>query len=272
MLAMPWRPTFVALAFLVGTHGLARARCGDDPGDAQAVADARAQVDADCDCAGAPSHRDYVRCALGVARTRADAGQLRSQCRSAVKRCAAKSTCGKPGAVTCCIERNGSFRCLIRHDATSCAGRGGTTGTAGSCCDTCGGGVPTSTTTSSPATTTTVYIPPCGFLPGPECGGTCPTGEHCGSEWPPSGIRACHCFPDDVVACGDSPTCGGVCTQGRTCQAAAIFDGSSLLLAECFCVEPTSTCGPSCPGPGVCPAGEGCVVNLAGQQCGCVQP
>ena len=178
MLAMPWRPTFVALAFLVGTHGLARARCGDDPGDAQAVADARAQVDADCDCAGAPSHRDYVRCALGVARTRADAGQLRSQCRSAVKRCAAKSTCGKPGAVTCCIERNGSFRCLIRHDATSCAGRGGTTGTAGSCCDTCGGGVPTSTTTSSPATTTTVYIPPCGFLPGRSVPRACRTGEH----------------------------------------------------------------------------------------------
>ena len=272
---MPWRLALVALAFLAGTQGVARARCGDDPGDAQAVADARTQVDSDCDCAGAASHRDYVRCAIGVARTRADAGQLRSQCRSAVKRCAAKSTCGTPGAVSCCIERNGSFRCLIRRDAGSCAGRGGTTGADGSCCDTCGGGVPTSTTTPPPTTTTTVYIPPCGFLPGPECGGTCPTGERCGSEWSAASpdVRECHCFPDDVTPCGDSLTCGGVCTQGRTCQAAAIYDGPTLLLAECFCLDPTSTCGPgSCQSPGLCPAGSGCEMNIATQQCGCRTP
>jgi hypothetical protein len=124
-------------------------------------------------------------------------------------------------------------------------------------------------TTLPPTTTTSVPVPPCGLLPGPQCGGTCPTGESCGTEYV-IGARECHCYPDNVTACGDSATCGGICTQGRTCQAVRVFNDSSLLFERCECVEPTSTCGASsCPVPGVCPAGEVCDVNLNGQQCGC---
>src|SRR2546428_178217 len=93
----------LAVGVLSLTPQLALARCGDEPTDAQQVADARTQVASDCDCAGAPNHGTFVSCAAGVAKQRADNGQLRNECKGAVKKCAAHSTCGKPGFVTCCV-------------------------------------------------------------------------------------------------------------------------------------------------------------------------
>ena len=40
----------LAVAALCASPGLALAGCGDNPGDAQAVADARAAIDATCTC------------------------------------------------------------------------------------------------------------------------------------------------------------------------------------------------------------------------------
>jgi hypothetical protein len=249
----------VALAFLCGTPAFALARCGDDPGDAQALTDARGQVDADCDCAGAASHRDHVRCALGVARTRVDAGQLRSQCRGAVKRCAAKSTCGKPGAVSCCIPHDGSTRCRIARDTGSCTARGGSSGTCPSCCDASGGGcVPTTTTT----------LPPCGMT-APQCNGTCFGDDICVNS---GGVCACH----QVNFCtgGSYPTCDGTCPAGSTCfnsgpDCRCVPD--DCMSNQCVCL-PEGTV-PLCQVfPNVCPAGLTCFFCNAISTSFCVGP
>jgi len=58
----PARPSFAA--------------CGDNPGDAQAVADTRAQIAEQCDCAGARNHGAYVSCASSVAGEAVRAGTL----------------------------------------------------------------------------------------------------------------------------------------------------------------------------------------------------
>ena len=70
--------------------------CGDQATDAQAVADTRTAAASECDCAAAASHASYVACVVRVANTAARRGTLRPQCRTAVVRCAARSTCGRP--------------------------------------------------------------------------------------------------------------------------------------------------------------------------------
>ena len=59
--------SLVAVALLMGASDRALAKCGDNPGDAAAVAATRAQVDAQCPCGSAMKHGDYVRCARSVA-------------------------------------------------------------------------------------------------------------------------------------------------------------------------------------------------------------
>src|SRR5689334_9614764 len=242
------RRNLVALAFLLGTAGLALARCGDDPRDAQAVADARAQVDGDCDCAGATSHGDHVRCAVGVVRTRVDAGQLRSQCRGVVKRCAAKSTCGKPGAVSCCIPNDPSTRCRIARDAGSCAARGGTPGTCPSCCDACGGGC---------APTTTTTLPGCGAATAPECNGRC---FGFPDEICVAAAGTCGCRQVNFCTGGSYPTCDGACPAGSTC----FNSGPDCRCTPDECPSSECVCLPEgmvaqCPAfPSLCPAGTTC--------------
>ena len=97
--------TYLAASFfavLAGLPAVAFARCGDAPGDLAAVCAARAVADAQCNCATASSHGTYVHCVRGVASAEVNANHLPRACRRNVVRCAAKSTCGKPGAVTCC--------------------------------------------------------------------------------------------------------------------------------------------------------------------------
>jgi hypothetical protein len=92
-----------------------------------------------------------------VAREVADDGLPRN-CRGLVKRCVARSTCGKPGdSVTCCVAGPGwcdgglcqdgvtpcsragdcppRKRCSVKPSAAACIARGGTPGGGGSCCD-----------------------------------------------------------------------------------------------------------------------------------------
>jgi hypothetical protein len=109
----------------------------------------QAEIDAQCPCDDATNHGEYVRC------VRAQAKALVSkQCRGKVVRCAAKSTCGKEGAVTCERNgRNGTTRCKISRSAERCEARGGTVGSRSSCCADC-----TTTTTTTPSTTTTTTL------------------------------------------------------------------------------------------------------------------
>jgi hypothetical protein len=126
-----------ALALLLGSSA-SHAKC--DPTtepDKTDIANARDAVALNCDCAGAVNHGQFVKCA-GV---QADATLVNKSCKGQVKRCAAKSTCGKPGFVTCC-KRNakGKVTCAPKPDASKCkAPNNGEAcaSTVASCCDAC---------------------------------------------------------------------------------------------------------------------------------------
>ena len=104
----------------------------------------------ECSCADAANHGKYVSC---VAR----AADVSDECHGAVVRCAARSTCGKEGAVVC-IRPN--MKCSIKRSADRCTNHGGTVVVgATSCCAPCGA-VPTTTTMTTPVTTTTSTTSP----------------------------------------------------------------------------------------------------------------
>ncbi len=132
-------PGTLALSLLLGATGVGYAKCGDNPGDAAAVAAARQAVEDECNCAGAPNHGQYVKCAAGVAnaRAKADPSLLPTSCKGQVKKCAAKSTCGKPGFVTCCVTKNSATKCKLKKSETACTDKGGLVGACTSCCDAC---------------------------------------------------------------------------------------------------------------------------------------
>src|SRR5437867_1534511 len=76
--------------------------CGADSGDTEATAATRAAVAAQCDCATAHGRGRYLGCVAHVANGAVGQGFLRAPCRDQVMRCAARSTCGRKGFVTCC--------------------------------------------------------------------------------------------------------------------------------------------------------------------------
>src|SRR5262245_53329408 len=263
------------------------ARCGDMPGDAQAVADARIQVAADCTCSDTVPHGTYVACAAGIANARATAGTLPMSCKGAVKRCAARSTCGKPGAVTCCRTRpGGSPRCSTKRDPGRCTaplGGSACVGVFASCCDACGAGgcvVPTtSTTTTTTTTVTSTTALACGgTIPFCSDGGRWPGGGRCARHIGPAGTF-CACYPPGVTPCvfGPYPVCGGgYCLEaGKVCQAVFGTDGGLVLFEGCTCVDADGTCAPPAPGEfmctvGPCPTGSVCASDAAGLgACGC---
>ncbi len=106
--------------------------------DAQAAAAIEAMVEAQCHCSTASNHGKFVRCAKHVAK---GAAALSKSCKRAVANCAGRSTCGKPGFVTCCrTTAKGKTTCSTKSDAAHCkATRHGTAcvGKRPSCCDAC---------------------------------------------------------------------------------------------------------------------------------------
>ena len=94
-----------------------------------------AQSEGACSCLDAATHGEYVRCVRRSA-TRFGAGSLPPNCRGDVRRCAARSTCGKAsGSVACCIAlAGGRSRCSMKRSPEACVGAGGSPST-GSCCD-----------------------------------------------------------------------------------------------------------------------------------------
>ena len=153
---------FTAIAMAIGVAGEARAKCED----AAAVAFARGEVATTCQCDGFANHGQYVKCAAGVAKLLADAGTLPKNCKGSVVMCAARSTCGKPGFVTCCrTDKLGKTRCSTKKDADKCtAPKGGTACVSllSSCCDACGTGscAPAPTPTPPAPTPTAAPTPP----------------------------------------------------------------------------------------------------------------
>lgn len=295
---MRFAPGLLAVAMLIAPAVPALADCGDDPGDAAALAATRADIEASCPCDAAASHRDYVRCSFDVIRAHIGNNTLRAECVKTARRCASQSTCGRDGAVTCCrVADSGRVRCAVKRDPSRCnAPR--CVGTHASCCDACGPAgcnpPPTTTTTMPPAcgggpfacggacpagltcAPVSDFEPYCGCVPDgsqscgggttPFCNGTCPPGEECGPTQIFEGAP-CICVPVGTSACGEAtyPTCGGACTGDAVCQAMRLE-----ALTFCACVGPATQCSTACAGPGVCPTGEVCIVN--GTPCGCGAP
>src|SRR5262245_58111363 len=172
---------------------LALANCAtDDPTGAQVLA-ARQTANSMCLCATFTSHGAYVSCVAGVAK-RLSSGtnpSLPPSCKRAVKKCAAHSTCGKPGFVNCCFTTTSGTKCRREADALRCtvkhlAAHGkkvvlqGTVGMCTSCCDACpapgsGPSCPTTTTTTATTTTTTTttIVPFCSTTCGLPCDPSC---------------------------------------------------------------------------------------------------
>jgi cysteine-rich repeat protein len=251
--------TLLTVSLLVASARLGWAACKDE----QAVADARAQVHRDCDCAGAPTHGAFVRCAVGIARQRAEARLLPPECKGTVKRCAARSTCGRPGFVTCCVTTAaGEMKCKTRPSATHCTppdGGSACVGAQPSCCDAC------PATGCTTTTTTTLPPPPCG-------NGTLDPGEECddGNIIPADG-----CDPNCTrTRCGN-----GVTTVGEECDDGNLVDGdgcSAQCRFECGngVLDPGEACDDGnrtyCDGCSVCRVdrcGDGLTCPNQGEQC-----
>lgn len=109
--------------------------------DAPAAAAVQAEIDVRCDCRGSRSHGAYVSCAMQVAKAALKAGRLTKRCNGTVKSCAARSTCGRPGFVTCCrTSAKGATKCSIKRSAALCKPRKGGTACVSvhpSCCGAC---------------------------------------------------------------------------------------------------------------------------------------
>jgi hypothetical protein len=91
-----WCALFVAMALSIA--GSAHGRCAD-PAAAAAL---RATLAADCPCTASTNHGQYVSCVNRHIRDAVAKQQLPTNCKGAVTRCAARSTCGKKtGFVTC---------------------------------------------------------------------------------------------------------------------------------------------------------------------------
>jgi hypothetical protein len=120
------------------------------------------EITARCSCDSARNHGQYVKCVGRVIREITSDGRVAKNCRGKLVRCAARSTCGKDGFVTCnrvelgtcdllsgtCVEPAGivctsdtdcviSTRCNTKRSAEICEARGGVVGDAPTCCSSC---------------------------------------------------------------------------------------------------------------------------------------
>lgn len=113
----------------------------------------------------------------------------------------------------------------------------------------------------------------------PMCGGVCPPGETCATEFGPQLEQLCVCHPVGTTSCLDSgfPACGGFCAGGNTCQAFHLsFPEGGVELSSCACVDPANTCDDpagTCFAVGVCPTGQACLAQgPPTSACGCLTP
>ena len=126
-----------ALSLLVFSAQRSDAKC-DPTADAADIALAQAAA-ATCVCATFDNHGQYVSC---VAHAVKEAPLENRSCGAAVKKCAARSTCGKPDEfVTCCrTKANGTTKCSTKSSAERCKppkGGSACVGVFASCCDAC---------------------------------------------------------------------------------------------------------------------------------------
>jgi hypothetical protein len=113
--------------------------------------DLAAALAAQCPCDLAETHGQYVRCVARFRNLLRRGGCLGDDDRGMV-RCAARSTCGRPSAVLCCMPAEANVRVRVTRDETRCAAVGGTTGGTGTACGACLGTTTSSSTSSTSST------------------------------------------------------------------------------------------------------------------------
>lgn len=126
----------------------------------------QARLEADCPCTGMGNHGRYVSCVAHVINDLVKEG-LPTKCKGQLKRCAARSTCGKEaqGFATCTTFQYGSCvtnadltttcdhdpsiactvdtdcvvssQCRLTRDAAGCEAAGGAVNLSPTCCSTC---------------------------------------------------------------------------------------------------------------------------------------
>lgn len=112
-----------ALSLVSLGAGRSYAKCADDDPTGALRAAARQDVKDNCNCATAENHGAYVKCSAG--RVNANTS-LPKSCRGAVKKCAAKSNCGKPGFIICCKKNSsGKTTCAAKKDCDHCVAPSG---------------------------------------------------------------------------------------------------------------------------------------------------
>ena len=125
----------IIVSFMVlGAARLGHANCAtDDPNGIKVMAALQA-VHGGCVCdPNSPplvNHGQYVKCAAGIAKTRSmldpnDPNSLPKTCKGPVKKAAARSHCGKPGFVSCCITTGKGVKCKVTKE-TTCMLKSGT--------------------------------------------------------------------------------------------------------------------------------------------------
>jgi hypothetical protein len=118
--------TVLLLSLLISypLAGSARASCSSaECGQAVAVDAVRELVAASCDCAGSDSHKAYLRCAKSVIKAAVKAGNLPKECLRTTRRCEARSTCGRDGAMVCCVsKKTGKLKALVKGGNAKCRG------------------------------------------------------------------------------------------------------------------------------------------------------
>ncbi len=147
-----------AIGVLALVAGSARAQTDCEP----ARCAVQAEIDMRCPCDDASNHGRHVSCVAHVVNALAKNGTIPNNCRGRIKRCAARSICGKPGFVTCqipeigtcdaiagtCVEDSAiqcasdadcvlGSRCKTKHSADLCVAAGGTVGGGTTCCASC---------------------------------------------------------------------------------------------------------------------------------------
>jgi len=134
----------LGVLFVLGAARVGYAGCDPQGADKAAVDAARAAVQSSCTCdhtdPPTTNHGQYVSCVAGVAQTQTTdpTNPLPNNCKGYVKKCAARSTCGKGStAVTCCVPKSdGSVKCKTKSSPDHCAPPA-VVGTCASCCDAC---------------------------------------------------------------------------------------------------------------------------------------
>jgi hypothetical protein len=115
--------------------------------------DVAAALAAACPCDAAENHGQYVRCVARFRNTLRKSGCL-TDAERGVLRCAAHSTCGREGAVVCCVPSRYGVRTRIARDEGRCIAAKGTPLGTGSTCVACLV-TTTSTSTSSSSSSST---------------------------------------------------------------------------------------------------------------------